>query len=98
LFTQFYPRSIVFSTLKFRLSIFSAFGGTAEASMPPYDWALLADLTNDGLINLTDFAFQAADWLNSADRQPGDLNRDSLVDISDLALLVDDWLEQTAWY
>jgi hypothetical protein len=75
-----------------------AFGGTAEASMPPYDWAILGDLTNDGLVNLTDFAYQAADWLNSADQQPGDLNRDSLIDISDIALLVEDWLEQTTWH
>ncbi len=75
-----------------------AIGGTAEASIPPYDWALLADLTNDGLVDLVDFAYQAADWLNSADQQPGDLNRDSLVDVFDLALLVEDWLEQTTWY
>jgi hypothetical protein len=74
-----------------------AFGGTAEASIPPYDWALLADLTNDGLVDLKDYAFQAAGWLNSADQQPGDLNRDSLIDISDLALLVEDWLGQTTW-
>jgi len=75
-----------------------AFGGTTEASMPPYDWAILCDLTNDGLVNLKDYAFQAADWLNSADQQPGDLNRDSLIYISDLALLVEDWLEQTTWH
>lgn len=75
-----------------------AFGGTAEASMPPYDWAILGDLTNDGLVNLKDYAFQAADWLNSADQQPGDLNRDSLIDISDFALLVEDWLGQTTWH
>ncbi|MGA1979599.1 MAG: right-handed parallel beta-helix repeat-containing protein [Sedimentisphaerales bacterium] len=74
------------------------FGGTAEASMPPYDWALLADLTNDGLIDLADFAYQAADWLNSADQQPGDLNRNNLVDVSDLALLIEDWLKQTTWH
>ena len=29
------------------------YGGTAEASMPPYGWALLADLTNDGIVNLS---------------------------------------------
>jgi len=75
-----------------------AYGGTAEASMPPYDWAILGDLTNDGLVNLEDFAFQAADWLNSADQQPGDLNRDSLIGISDLVLLVEDWLKQTTWH
>ena len=75
-----------------------AFGGTAEASIPPYDWAILGDLTNDGLVNLEDYAYQAADWLNSADQQPGDLNRDGIVDIADLALLVEDWLEQTSWH
>jgi hypothetical protein len=75
-----------------------AFGGTAEASIPPYDWALLSDLTNDGLVDLVDYAYQAADWLKSADQQPGDLNRDSFIDIFDLALLVEDWLEQTTWH
>ena len=75
-----------------------AFGGTAEASIPPYDWALLADITNDGIVNLEDYVYQAADWLNSADQQPGDLNRDSLVNISDLALLIEDWLGQTSWH
>ncbi len=75
-----------------------AFGGTAEASIPPYDWALLGDLTNNGIVNLEDFAYQAADWLNSADQQPGDLNRDGLIDIDDLALLIDDWLGQTTWH
>jgi parallel beta-helix repeat protein len=75
-----------------------AYGGTAEASIPPYDWTLLADLTNDGLVDLKDYAFQAAGWLNSADQQPGDLNRDGLIDISDLALLVEDWLGQTTWH
>jgi len=75
-----------------------AYGGTAEASMPPYDWAILGDLTNDGLVNLEDYAFQASGWLNSADQQPGDLNRDGLIDISDLVLLTDDWLRQTTWH
>ncbi len=75
-----------------------AFGGTAEASIPPYDWALLGDLTNDGIVDLKDYAYQAADWLSSADSQPGDLNRDGLIDIDDLALLVDDWLAQTSWH
>jgi len=75
-----------------------AYGGTAEASMPPYDWAILGDLTNDGLVNLKDYALQTADWRNSADQQPGDLNRNGLIDIPDIALLVEDWLRQTAWY
>jgi len=75
-----------------------AYGGTAEASMPPYDWTLLADLTNDGLVNLPDFAFLAADWLNSAEHQAGDLNRDGLVDLADVYILAGDWLGQTIWH
>jgi hypothetical protein len=75
-----------------------AYGGTAEASMPPYDWALLADLTNDGIVNLEDFANQAKDWQNSADAQPGDLNRDGTVDINDALLMANDWLKTTSWY
>lgn len=75
-----------------------AFAGTAQASIPPYDWTLLADLTNDGLVDLADFAYQAAGWLTSEDTQPGDLNRDGLIDISDLTLLAESWLEQTTWH
>ena len=36
-----------------------AYGGTAQASMPPHAWALLADLTNNGTVDLVDFAEQA---------------------------------------
>lgn len=75
-----------------------AYGGTAEASMPPYDWALLADLSNDGLVNWEDYAFQATDWLNPGDSQPGDLNRNGVVDLADIALLAEDWLKQTTWH
>jgi len=75
-----------------------AYGGTAEASMPPYDWALLPDLTNDGVVDGRDFAHQAKDWLISGTEQPGDLNRDSIVDINDLALFVDDWVKTTSWH
>ena len=75
-----------------------AFGGTAEASMPPYDWALLGDLTNDGIIDYADLAGQAADWMTIASEQPGDLNRDGVVNGIDYALLANDWLEETSWF
>ena len=75
-----------------------AYGGTAEASMPPYDWTLLADLTNDGTVNFKDFAGQANDWQKSESKQPGDLNRNGTVDTSDLGLLTKDWLGQTSWF
>jgi parallel beta-helix repeat protein/predicted outer membrane repeat protein len=74
------------------------YGGTAEASMPPYGWALLADLTNNGAVDFEDFARQANDWLESESQQRGDLNRNGTVDIGDLALLTEDWLRQTSWH
>jgi len=74
-----------------------AYGGTKEASMPPHDWALLADLTNDGIVNLKDFAAQAQYWMINKNKQPGDFNRNGIVDIDDLALLVKDYLKQTNW-
>jgi len=80
-----------------------AYGGTACASMPPHNATLLADLTNDGLVTMKDFAAQAQCWgINQTgftglySYQPGDLNRDGLVDTADLALLAQDWLRQRA--
>jgi len=75
-----------------------AYGGTAEASMPPYNWCLLTDMTNDGTTNLEDFAVQADDWLRNDSELPGDLNRDGMIDYWDLQLLLSDWLADTVWY
>jgi hypothetical protein len=75
-----------------------AYGGTAEASMPPYDWALLADLTNDGIVNLEDFTGQVADWLEIVEESSGDLDRDGIVGINDFVRLAEDWLKQTVWF
>ena len=75
-----------------------AYGGTEYASMPPFDWTLLADLTNDGIVNLEDFANQAIDWQNTNPQQPGDLNRDDTVDINDALLMANGWLKTTTWY
>ncbi|MFC1676262.1 right-handed parallel beta-helix repeat-containing protein [Planctomycetota bacterium] len=74
------------------------YGGTSEASIPSHNWALLADLTNDGIVNLVDFAATATNWQQSQDEQPGDLNRNGIVEISDVALLLEEWLDQTIWY
>ncbi|MFB0525773.1 MAG: hypothetical protein ACETVZ_09535, partial [Phycisphaerae bacterium] len=81
-----------------------AYGGTVEASMPPHGASLLADITNDGLVNMKDFAVQALYWMTAQSRQlvwaepaeawPGDLNRDGLVDAADLVLLAEEWLRQ----
>jgi hypothetical protein len=75
-----------------------AYGGTAEASMPPYDWALLSDITNDGTVDFVDFAHTADMFTDQEDELPGDFDRDGDVDYADLGLLVQDWLKQTSWH
>jgi len=74
-----------------------AYGGTAEASMPPYGWALAADLNNDGIVNFCDLACGGPDWLKTAPQLPCDINRTGAVGPPDLALLADDWLRKTTW-
>jgi len=75
-----------------------AYGQTAQASKSPRGWGLLADLTNDGLVNSIDYAHQAVDWLVSDNEMPGDLDRNDIVDGNDLAPFVDDWLLETTWH
>ncbi|UCG55581.1 MAG: right-handed parallel beta-helix repeat-containing protein [Phycisphaerales bacterium] len=70
-----------------------AFGGAAQASMAPPGWALLADLDNDGHVDLHDYALQTGMWAGSADH-PGDLDRNGRVDLGDVALISDKWLAE----
>jgi uncharacterized membrane protein len=71
------------------------YGGTVEASMPPYNWALLADMDNSGKVDFVDYSLLAELYGNSADKLNGDLNRDGKVDMEDLKLLAADWLGYT---
>lgn len=73
------------------------FGGTAEASMPPYDWAILGDLTNDGTVNFADFTHQAENRPGNSNEPPGDLDRNTIVDMVDFALIAQDWLAKASW-
>ncbi len=75
-----------------------AYGGTSEASIPPYDWMLSADITNDGYVHFDDLATQVADWLSSGYERPGDFNRNALITLLDFAVLAGDWLKQTTWF
>ncbi len=90
-----------------------AYGGTMQAGMAPTPfalgppdighsevghWALLADLNNDGMVDMADVAGQVQDWLKSETGQPGDLNRNGVVNMVDFALLAEDWLSITAWF
>jgi hypothetical protein len=75
-----------------------AYGGTAEASMPPYDWALLADLTNDGTVDFDDLMHWTQDWPATGSELPADLDRNGRVDGFDFALFALDWLLETSWH
>ncbi len=75
-----------------------AYGGTTEASIPPHGWVLLADLTNDGVVDFNDFSHQAADYGADSNEMPGDLNREGNIGAEDVKLLTEDWLIQTTWH
>ena len=69
------------------------YGGTAEASMAPPNWAMLADLTNDEVVDLSDLREFMYDWLGSEAEQPGDLDRNGVVNMIDFALFANNWME-----
>ncbi|UCD52889.1 MAG: S8 family serine peptidase [Phycisphaerales bacterium] len=68
-----------------------AYGRTDEASIAPAGWMLLADLTNDGVVDWRDLAGVTDMWLLAGDRQAADLNHDGVVDVTDLADLAQQW-------
>ncbi len=68
------------------------YGGTAEASMPPYDWALLSDMTNDGICNISDLVVFITLWLEVGEELYADFDRNEMIDFADFALLAEDWL------
>jgi len=74
-----------------------AYGGTAEASKTPLRWSLLADLTNDGIVDAQDFAYQTKDGYPAGMAVPGDLNKNGAVDMEDIAALLGAWLKTTIW-
>ena len=70
-----------------------AYGGTPEAGKTPIKWTLLADLTNDGIVDAEDFACLSADLYSLKENKPGDLNRNGTVLMDDLEILIDGWLK-----
>ncbi|MBN2376150.1 MAG: hypothetical protein JXD22_07110 [Sedimentisphaerales bacterium] len=75
-----------------------AYGGTEEASFPPPVWALLSDVNNDGISNLSDLEAVQSEWLSTSENLPWDFNRDGIINLKDMALLAQEYLEQTIWY
>jgi len=74
-----------------------AYGRTVEASMPPYYWALLSDITNDGICDNDDLASLTTLWLNTGEELYADFNRNGMIDFADFVLLAEVWLETTSW-
>jgi hypothetical protein len=72
-----------------------SFGNTTQASIPPAEWGLLADIDNDGTTDGFDFACFASYWLTKGSDIPADLDRNTNVDMADLQLLSDGWLRET---
>lgn len=73
------------------------YGGTEEASMPPYDFALLSDVDNSGIVNFEDYAYLTDFYFSQGDKLDCDLNRDGAVDLNDVMFLAADWLKKTYW-
>jgi predicted outer membrane repeat protein len=74
-----------------------AYGGTAEASIPPHNWALLTDTDNNGIVDLDDFAILAMFWYDTGSELFADFNRDEIIDYNDLQFLTTDWLNNSMW-
>ena len=74
-----------------------AYGGTAQASLPPLDWAILADINNDGTADFCDLACTGPYWALTASDQPCDLDRSGATGPADLDIFADDWLKTTLW-
>jgi len=75
-----------------------AYGGAAQASKSPENWAFLADLTNDRHVDTKDLRVLVDYWLKNGQCIPGDLDRSqsvNLVDYAIFALLASDWPQMT---
>ncbi len=70
-----------------------AYGDRPEASMSD-DATIgnLADMDQDGAVNLIDLGWLAEFWMFDNRLIPANLDREGIVDLADLALLVSEWL------
>jgi len=71
-----------------------AYGGTSEASKSPENWAILADLTNDHIVDFNDLRVFVDYWLDVGECVPSDLNRTKYVDFDDFILLGNCWMKE----
>jgi len=69
-----------------------AFGGTSEASMSSSIAGNIADLNNNDIVNLLDFALLAGRWRLDKHLLPEDLDRNGFVDFIDVVIFSNSWL------
>ena len=69
-----------------------AFGGTAEASMSSSTVGNIADLNNNDIVNLKDFALFSGRWRVDEHLLREDLDRNGFVDFLDATIFIDSWL------
>ncbi len=75
-----------------------AYGGTAEASIPPHGWTIRTDYNNDGIVNFTDFACWSIYHGYILPEPPDNSSPSPTLNAGDLALFADRWLDQTTWF
>ncbi|MDD5327569.1 MAG: right-handed parallel beta-helix repeat-containing protein [Phycisphaerae bacterium] len=63
-----------------------AYGGTPQASLSVSDTGNIADLNNDGIVNLADMALITKKWLTSETLLTEDLDSDGVVNFRDFAI------------
>jgi hypothetical protein len=69
-----------------------AYGGTPEASMSPSIAGNIADLDNDGDVDLDDLLLFTEQWPVEKILLPEDLDRSGYVDFNDFVIYADNWL------
>ena len=70
------------------------YGGTREASIPPNDWSLEADVDNNGMVDIYDLDFLINFYLiENLPRVPADFNHDGIVNFTDYAILASQWMD-----
>jgi hypothetical protein len=87
------PNSIYGENIRINMG---AYGGTAQASIPPHGWALHADYSNDGIVNFTDFACWSNNRYSLLSPDLGD-DKNRIADPDDLSIFTEDWLKLTIW-
>lgn len=68
------------------------YGGTPQASMSLLDLGNIADLDNNGAVNLADYSIFGTKWQAKDSLLPQDLDRDGLIGTEDLLTFCNNWL------